>query len=157
VGRELAARTGWPYRDNDELLQRAVGESAPDLLRDRGEAALRAAESQALTVALTDPPPLVAGIAGGVVLDPGDRARLVGVAAGGGLVAWLRASVETLVRRVGPGEGRAWLAPDPEAALRRMAGQRDAFYAEVAGLTVDVDDLDAAAAAQQILAALPEA
>jgi shikimate kinase len=152
VGREIAARTGWPYVDNDELVQRAEGVSAPELLARDGEPALRRAESQVLTTLLEAPSPLVAGVPGGVVLDPADRARL---AACDGHVVWLRAKVETLVQRVGKGEGRSWLDDDPAAALTRLAAVREPFYAQVADQVVDVDELPAGRVAEVVLGALP--
>jgi len=76
VGTALSARTGWPYYDNDELVVRATGKPAPDVLDDSGVAALRAVESLALVQALTIDSPLVAGIAGGVVDQTDDRERL---------------------------------------------------------------------------------
>ncbi len=136
VGRALSARTGWPYLDNDELLQRACGRTAPELLAAEGEPALRAAESAALTLVLGMPGPLISGVAGGVVLDPADRARLV---AGDASVIWLRATVATLVHRVGSGAGRSWLGDDPASALARLAATRDPLYAEVADQVIDVD------------------
>jgi shikimate kinase len=153
VGRALADRTGWPYLDNDELVVQATGREAPEILDSDGEPALRRAESAALTYALGMAPPVVAGVAGGVVLDSVDRGRL----AQGGVVVWLRATVDTLVGRVGSGKGRAWLQPDPRAALARFAEQREPLYAEAAHLVVDVDDLAPAAIAREIVQALPPA
>ncbi|MGH8869421.1 MAG: shikimate kinase [Actinomycetes bacterium] len=150
VGRALSAATAWPYVDNDECVVAATGREAPDILDADGEPALRRAESAALMHALGIPPPVVAGVAGGVVLDAGDRARL----AAGGFVVWLRARVETLVRRVGSGSGRAWLRPDPEAALRRFSEARASLYAEAATLVVDVDDASPEDIAAQIVDAL---
>ncbi len=136
VGRALSARTGWPYLDNDELLQRARGRTAPELLATEGEPALRAAESAALTLVLGLPGPFIAGVAGGVVLDPADRARLVASSA---TIIWLRATVTTLAGRVGAGAGRSWLGDDPAVALARLAATRDPLYAEVADQVLDVD------------------
>lgn len=136
VGRALSTRTGWPYLDNDELLQRACGRTAPELLAAEGEPALRAAESAALTLVLGLPGPFIAGVAGGVVLDPADRARLV---ASDATIIWLRATVATLAHRVGSGAGRSWLGDDPAAALTRLAATRDPLYAAVADQVVDVD------------------
>jgi shikimate kinase len=150
VGTALSRETGWPYFDNDRLLAMATGVPTPGLLRERGEAALRAAESAALGVALEQPPPLIAAIAAGVVGDPADRQRL----AAGGFVVWLRARVATLAKRVGTGEGRPWLQPDPEAALRRLYEGRAELYAAVASYVIDVDDTSPAQVAQRILAEL---
>lgn len=150
VGQTLAALTGWTYHDNDALLQQAVGMTAPDLLDQGGEPALRKAESDALSWVLSAEPPLVAGVAAGVVLDPTDRARL----AEARHVVWLRAPIPVLAQRVGSGEGRSWLADDPEAALRRLAEVREPFFAEVADQIVDVDGPTPAQIAETILAAL---
>lgn len=153
VGRALAARTGWPYIDNDELVGQAAGVPTPELLV-HGEQALRAAESAALQAVLALPPPLVGSVAGGVVTRDEDRARL---RAGGSVVVWLRAAIDTLARRVGSGAGRAWLQPDPAAALRRLAADREPRYAELAALVVDVDTLRPDQVVDRILAGLPRA
>jgi shikimate kinase len=151
VGRALSARTGWPYLDNDELVVRATGRASPAVLVE-GVAALRAAESAALDAALASPPPVIAAVAGGVVDDPADRARL----RDGGFVVWLRASAATLARRVAAGPDRPWLAggTDPTGALASLGRGREEHYAEVAGLVVEVDRLTVAEVVDRILAAL---
>lgn len=149
VGRLLGERLGWPYYDNDELLRRAVGVDTRSVLEQRGEAALRRAESAALTVALTEGGPLVAGVAGGVITDPLDCDRL----RAGGFVVWLRASVETLARRA-KGTDRPWLGTDAEAALTSLYAGRADLYLSVASYVVDVDTLPTAVVAERITAAL---
>ncbi|HEX4655103.1 MAG TPA: shikimate kinase, partial [Mycobacteriales bacterium] len=149
VGRLLGDRLGWPYYDNDELLRRAVGIDTRTVLVRRGEAALRRAESAALTVALTEGGPLVAGVAGGVVVDPLDRARL----RAGGFVVWLRASVETLIARAA-GSDRPWLGDDPGAAMKALYAGRADLYLSVASYVVDVDTLPPPVVVERIIAAL---
>ena len=134
VGHALGALLGWPYFDNDELLLRAVGKDTRRVQEEDGELALRRAESAALDVALTEGGPLVAGVAGGVVLDPLDAQRL----RSGGLVVWLRAELTTLARRVA-GTDRPWLAGDPLPALQQLYAGREGLYESVASLIVDVD------------------
>ncbi len=152
VGKALAARTGWEYLDNDELVRRATGEATPDILRERGERALRAAESAALTEALSIPAPVIAAVAGGVVEEPADRERL----RAGGYVVFLRARMSTLADRVGSGEGRPWLQPDPAAALARLYRGRDELYRQAATLVLDVDDAAPEELAERILAGLAQ-
>jgi shikimate kinase len=151
VGRAVSQRLGWPYFDNDELLLRATGSDTRTLLERQGEAAMRRAESAALTVALTEGGPLVAGVAGGVVEDPLDRDRL----RAGGFVVWLRASIETLVRRAS-GTDRPWLGDDPRAALTALYAGRADLYLSVASLVVDVDELPADAVADRIITSLQQ-
>jgi shikimate kinase len=151
VGRALSGLTGWPYLDNDELVLRATGTETADLFREQGVEAMRKAESAALTEALHEPPPVIAGVAAGIVESAEDRARLRESDA---FVVWLRARIDTLVGRVGSGEGRAWLQPDPEAALRRLYRGREPRYREVADLVVDVDEATPEEIAGHIQAAL---
>ena len=134
VGHALGALLGWPYFDNDELLLRAVGKDTRRVQEEDGELALRRAESAALDVALTEGGPLVAGVAGGVVLDPLDAQRL----RSGGFVVWLRAELTTLARRVA-GTDRPWLAGDPLHSLQQLYAGREGLYESVASLVVDVD------------------
>ncbi|MGH3320644.1 MAG: shikimate kinase [Streptosporangiaceae bacterium] len=153
VGNALARATDWPFIDNDALVARATGIVTPELLHERGERALRAAESGALTEALKIAPPIIAGVAGGVVTGADDRDRL----RDGGFVVWLRARLETLVRRVGSGRGRPWLQGDPEGAMRRLYDGRESLYAEVAACVIDVDDATPEAVASRIVEQLREA
>ncbi len=148
VGTALSARTGWPYYDNDDLVVRATGKSAPDVLDDSGLGELRAVESLALVQALTIDSPLIAGIAGGVIDESADRERLRESDA---VIVWLRAKIETLIARVGDGAGRPWLQPDPDAAMRKMYAGRAARYAAVASLVVDIDDLPPTVVAERVM------
>lgn len=146
----VAGATGWPGLDDELLLERSAGASAPALLASGGEAALRAAETAVLTLTLSMPPPLVASVASAAVLRPQDRARL----RAGGHVVWLRASVPTLARRV-TRTGHPVLPPgDPTTALHDLAREREPLYAEVAHQVVDTDVLTAAQAARQVVEAV---
>lgn len=158
VGQALARLTGWPFLDNDELVERATGTSALAILNEGGEDALREAEAEALVEGLEVPAPVILDVAGGVITRAEDRVRLRSVAGeaghGAGIVVWLRARLETLARRVGTGTGRAWLAGDPEGALRHLYDGREPLYAEVATDIVDVDDRTPDEIADRIVAAL---
>lgn len=153
VGRALSARTGWSYRDNDEIVAEGEGVPTYELLKRDGGDALRAAESRALSRVLERDPPLIAGVAGGVIESPEDRQRLASPDA---FVVYLRAPIEVLVERVGSGAGRPWLQPDPDTAMRRLFEGREPLYCEVADLVVDAQDGDAEKHADQILAALEQ-
>ena len=147
VGAALSARLGWTYVDDDSLLERTAGSNAGDLLAARGEQALREAESRVLTVLLALPGPMVGGVPADVVLDEPDRSRL---AAAPCMVVWLRVSPQVLSRRLGKGAGRAWPGADPVAVMRRLAAERNGFYAEVADHVIDVDALPVGAIAKLV-------
>ena len=152
IGRALSERTGWGYRDNDEIVAEVEGVATDELLEQRGADELRAAESRALARVISAPAPLIAGVAGGVIESAADREKLASPEA---FVVYLHAPIDVLVERVGSGEGRPWLQPDPETALRRLFDGREELYREVADLVIDIQHGDAAAHADTILEALP--
>ena len=150
VGRRLARRLGWRYLDSDEQVEACTGRSVPEIFAAGGEAAFRREETRALGVALATDEPVVVSVAGGAVLAACNRDRLRRDAT----VVWLRARPATLAGRVGDGAGRPLLSPDPAAAISRLDAERRPFYAEVADVVVDVDDLTPDQAVSRIAEAL---
>ncbi|MGH8890150.1 MAG: shikimate kinase [Acidothermaceae bacterium] len=135
IGNAISAVTGWPYLDNDEIVEQMTGMPTRDLLQQRGEAAMRTAEFAAVDHVLAMPAPIVAGAAAGVVLDEEVSARLHA----GAFVVYLRATVETLEARVA-GTYRPWLGADPGETIRKLYEGREARYEKLAHLVIDVDD-----------------
>lgn len=150
VGQALADATGWPFVDNDALVEAATGRTARQLLAEQGERAMRDAESAALRHAVEVPPPAIVATAAGTVLDADNR-RLV---AEGGFVVWLHAPPDVLAARAAGAAHRPWLDDDPVAWFRRAADERDSLYAEVADLVVDTAQMDPGTAATRIGEAL---
>lgn len=153
VGKALARRLGCRYLDNDEIVAALSGLPTRELLARRGVQALREAESRAVDEVLATPPPLVAGAAAGIVEDDAVCARLHA----GAYVVYLRARLDTLVRRVS-GTDRPWLGDDPAEALRRLFTGREPRYERLAHLVVDVDDRtpdDVAAEIERAVSAVP--
>ncbi len=150
VAEAVGAATGWPVLDDELVLLRSAGATADELLARGGEAALRGAESDVLTLLLSMPPPLVASVPSAVVLDPRDLERL----RAGAHVVWLRASPSTLARRSARQAGRVRVSDDPITALRELAEQRDRLYASVAAQVLDMDVLTPVHAARQVVAAV---
>lgn len=149
VGGALSKLTGWPYIDNDEVVEQITGLPTRDLLRERGEPAMRAAESAAAERVLAMPPPLIAGAAAGIVLDATTSAQLHD----GAFVVFLRADIDTLAARV-EGTYRPWLGNDPEATMRALYQGRKPLYEKLADLIIDVDDLAPDDVADRIVKAL---
>ncbi|MGH8838498.1 MAG: shikimate kinase [Jiangellaceae bacterium] len=150
VGQALAGRLGWSYVDNDDLVEEFVGATKASLAEAQGAAGLRAAEAQALRLAIRRRGPFVAGVAAGVVLDPDDAAPLTDPPDDVALV-WLRAGIDTLAERIrrDPAD-RPWLTGDLEESLREMASVREPAFAELAHIVVDVDGIDPQRAAAEI-------
>jgi shikimate kinase len=136
IGRRLSTRTGWPYVDNDELVEQATGRKAPEIEDAGGVEALHDAEVAAFEHALTIPAPVILGVAGFVVSDPALRDRMKAA----GSVVWLRARPETLRMRVGAGTGRRDDATSIEW-IRSVVAQRTPAFEQAADLVIDVDRL----------------
>ena len=135
IGRELATLTGWPYYDNDELLEHATGVTARDLLATRGEGELRAAEAAALELGVSQPAPCIVAVAAGTIEDP----RLRGLLKREATVIWLRADPHTLSNRASGAAPRPWLSGAAEQWLTETAGRRAGLYADTANLSVETD------------------
>ena len=121
IGGRLSIVTGWPYVDNDALVQAATGRTAPEIVAEAGPDALHAAELAAFEHGASLPTPVIVGVAGFVVMDEVARARMRET----GTVIWLRASPETLHERVGSGAGRRPAATSL-TWMREMVEQRAA-------------------------------
>lgn len=146
LGRLLSEATGWPYVDNDELVRRAHGATPRQLLAERGEDAMRAAESDALVLGLDVPAPAIIGVAAGTILDATDRDRM----REGGIVAWLRADADTLEARAIGAEHRPWLDRDGGHWMRDAVEEREPLYASVAEITVETGSGTPEAAADDL-------
>ena len=149
IGRELAALTGWPLVDNDQLVRELTGREPQAIAAEDGEDALHDAEAAAFEGALRLSPPLIVGVAGAMVDRPEVRETLRGA----GHVVWLRARPETLRARIGSGAGRRPDAVDL-AWLVARAKERETRYREVAHQVLDVDDAAPAEVAAAILRAV---
>ncbi|MGH7149104.1 MAG: shikimate kinase AroL [Planctomycetota bacterium] len=152
VGRALATRLGVSFADTDDLVATIAGAVAGDLLRTKGETALRAAET-AVLARLCEVFHGVVATGGGIVLSEKNRERM----RRSGFVVYLRADAQALASRIrAQGKKRrpslTGAAPDEEVPA--ILAAREALYAEVAHLVLDatrpVEEL-----ASAIAAALP--
>ena len=147
TGELLAERLGWRFLDSDAEIVRRTGRTVPEIFASDGEAAFRAEESAALAEAVASTDPVVVAVAGGAVLDDSNRELL----RRGGLVVWLRASVPTMVARVGTGAGRPLLEDGPEVVVPTLYERRRPIYESLAEVVVDVDALSPAAVVDEVL------
>src|SRR3972149_11457931 len=94
VGRRLADVLGLGFVDTDALVERAAGASIADIFTRWGERRFRAIERQAIARAVAGSRQVIA-TGGGALMDPRDRARLLG----GGLTIWLAAAPRGMAGR----------------------------------------------------------
>ncbi len=149
IGRRLAARVGLPFVDADEEIQAAAGSSIGDIFERLGEASFRDGERRVIA-RLLDGPPIVLATGGGAFMDPRTRERIAEKA----ISVWLRADLDTLVRRTSRRNDRPLLKDgDPREILARLMDQRYPIYQQ-ADIIVDSIDAPADETVQCVLDAL---
>jgi shikimate kinase len=151
VGRLLAARLGWSWRDSDLDIEAATGLTVREL-RDRdGVEAMHDLEAAQLLHALAEPGESVISAAASVVDAEPCRAAL---GAPGIAVVWLRGSPAVLASRFPAGDHRPAYGASPEAFLAQQAGRREPSFQALEPIVIDVDQIDPGAAVAQVIRAL---
>jgi shikimate kinase len=140
VGRRLSEAVSWPWADADELIERRAGRSIAALFAASGEEAFRDLESQVVRE-LAAGDGVVLALGGGAVLRAENRAAL----RGRGTVVWLRATPETIVRRLAddattPARRPNLTATGGASEVRALLAARTPVYAAMADVTIDTDE-----------------
>ncbi len=149
IGKRLAQALGLGFVDADKEIEEAAGCTIPEIFARYGEPAFRDGERRVIA-RLLEGPVCVLATGGGAFMDEGTRARIKA----GGLSIWLRADLDTLVRRTARRTNRPLLnAGDPRAILGELMTKRYPVYAD-ADLTVDSFDAPPEATTQRVLEAL---
>lgn len=161
LGTELARQLQRPFIDLDEMIEREQGRTVRQLVEQRGEAAFRALEQDALRRAATAGRAIVA--CGGGTPCAAGAMELMNSA---GVTVWLDATVERMAERLCLPEQKAkrplvaHVATDAMPALvARGLAEREPFYRRAA-LRFDSTHLESAEqieASARSLAALLEA
>jgi len=149
VGRRLAKRLALPFLDADEEIVRAAGMSIPEIFATRGEAEFREGEKRVMARLLQSGPNVVA-TGGGAFVSAETRAAV----AAGGIAVWLRADLNTLLRRVRKRNDRPLLAQgDAGEKLAGLLAAREHIYA-LADVTVDSRDVVHETVVEDVIASL---
>lgn len=132
VGRRLAQRLGLAFIDADAEIERAAGETIPEIFERHGEAVFRDGERRVIARLLEQGPQVLA-TGGGAFMDPETRAKIAAL----GISVWLKADLDVLMRRVGRRSTRPLLKQgDPRATMEKLMAVRYPVYAE-ADITVE--------------------
>ena len=141
VGKMLARETHRSFVDTDVVVEADQGRSIGDIFRQDGEPAFRVAELRALRAALAADEATIIATGGGVVETSEAREVLGAAKASGVRVVWLRASVATMLKRTARSQNRPLLDGDRERTLNELLGRRTQFYAALADIEINTDDL----------------
>lgn len=133
IGKALANSLGKEFIDSDHEIQDRTGVKIPVIFEIEGEAGFRKRESEVL-VELVKKNNIVLATGGGAVLSRENRQIL----RRGGIVIYLRASVNDLYRRTRYDKNRPLLqTQNLFARLNELYAQRDALYRETAHVIID--------------------
>lgn len=132
VGRRLAHRLKLPFLDADSEIEAAAGMSISDIFATYGEAHFRDGEVRVIRRLLSQPRHVLA-TGGGAFMRSETRQAI----AENGISVWLRADLDTLVKRVSRRGGRPLLAEgDARETLSGLIAERYPVYA-LADIIVD--------------------
>lgn len=135
VGRKLAEKIDLAFTDADEEIIEAAGCSIEDIFELYGEKAFRDVEERVI-FRLLDEGPQVLATGGGAFMNPKIRSRIEA----SGISVWLRADLDTLVRRTRRRAGRPLLkTSDPKATLQKLIDERYPVYADA---DIVIDSMD---------------
>ncbi len=95
IGKRLAERLGMPFIDTDELVEKAAAKTIREMVGERGWTFFRRREREAVK-SLTSIDKGVIATGGGAVMDEENAADLKQ----GGLLIWLSADEETILKRM---------------------------------------------------------
>ena len=152
VGRLLARRLGWRYRDNDVSLTSETGATAREINARLGPEALHRLEARDLLDALASTDRAVVGAAASTIEHDASRQALARPSV---FPVWLRVDPAILSRRVHTGDHRPELAANLQGLLERQHASRGPLFASVALLVVDSGEPSPDEIATAIAGALP--
>jgi shikimate kinase len=149
IGRLLAARLNLEFVDADAEIENAAHASIEEIFETHGEAAFRSGERRVIARLLAGPVRVVA-TGGGTFMDNDTRRQIKTLAHS----VWLKADLETLLKRVSRREGRPLLKnKDPRAIMAALMVERDPVYAK-ADITVETSDNPPGEVADRVIKAL---
>ncbi len=132
IGRRLAEALPLPFHDADGEIEAAAGMSVAELFEKHGEESFRQGEAKVIARLLAGAP-IVLATGGGALTNAETRALVAERA----ISIWLRANVDTLVRRATRRPTRPLLKKgDPKEIIARLLAERTPYY-EGATLTID--------------------
>lgn len=145
VGQLCAKSLDHQFVDVDEQIVATTGRTIPEIFSEQGEEAFRTLEAEAITnLAAHDN--LVIAPGGGALANPNNRAALER----SGVIICLRASEDTILKRLQGSDKRPLLQGDTDRKTRRLLDDRKALYDSFT-LQIVTDGKTPEAVAQQIM------
>lgn len=137
IGRKLAESMRLTFVDTDQLIVKEAGRSIPEIFEDEGESGFRRRERRVLQ-SLQGSREHVIATGGGIVLARENREIIRSL----GYVAWLTASLDTLLFRISQNRERPLMqTANPRQTLEELMDLRSPLYRDVADIVIDTSEL----------------
>jgi len=151
VGRKLAEKLNMKYISTDEIIEKDVGISIPEIFKIKGEPYFRDVETKAVKrVAMLDN--LVIDTGGGVVQKSENMEELER----NGVVICLTASPEVILRRTSRTDYRPLLnVENREIEIKKLLEKRERFYKRCTKM-IDTSDKSVEEAVDELITFLSE-
>ncbi len=151
LARLLGERLQCEAVDTDPLIERKAGRTIAEIFAELGEPAFRDFESQVIAELLRGGPYVVA-TGGGLPVREANRELLKR----SGDVVWLKASPETILRRMAGDPATQRMRPQltqlpPLGEIEHVLNERAAIYREIAELELDTDAASEPELAERIM------
>ena len=150
IGRLIARRLDWRFFDMDQWVVQKNGREIGAIFESDGEEFFRAQERLALE-SLRDENHCVIATGGGIVT----QARNVELLREIGMVVWLSASEETILKRVSRNTKRPLLqTANPRETISALLKERRPSYEAAANFQIDTSDTPQAEVADAVITAV---
>ena len=147
IGRQLAQLLDYRFLDSDREIEERTGASIAWIFDVEGEEGFRRRE-QGMIDELTHLPSIVLATGGGAVISAANRECLKLR----GIVVYLRAEIDELLRRTSSDKNRPLLqTADPRARMQGLIKQREPWYKEVADIIFDTQQQNIKSTARTLL------
>lgn len=137
VGRRLSKEVSFRFVDTDRLVEEKAGKKISDIFAEEGETQFRKLESEAVLKVMREEQ-LVVSTGGGAVLNKDSLDLLCQ----GGIVVWLTARPEVILRRTQRRFGSRPLLKEknPLLKIEHLMREREPYYKRAA-FSVDTSDI----------------
>jgi shikimate kinase len=153
IGKLLAVRLGLPFVDSDKVLEEKEGRTIPEIFKEDGEPYFRDLERETIRHCIAKGERSIVSTGGGAFMKADTRDLILKQS----VSIFLKARLETLLKRVGNGEGRPLFDhKDPREVLSAMIENRYPVY-EQADIVVNSDFDSAEETTEKLIHALYKA
>lgn len=147
VGRALSRLTGMALVDTDEVFESEEGATISETFERKGEEYFRRRESEIIARECGGDGKIIS-FGGGAPLSCGNRENIKRAC----FCVRLTASPEKIAERCCGSDARPLLKGDTLARVKKLAAEREEYYAACAHMTIDTTDLTPEQAAERIAA-----